>query len=127
VRVLKYLWVLLPNTLLGLVLVASTLFTGGRARIVDGVVEASGGFAGFFLRRCTFISASALTLGHVVIGRSDADLDASRTHERVHVRQYERWGPLFLPAYLTASVIALLSGRRAYRDNAFEREAYDKE
>ena len=45
----------------------------------------------------------ALTLGHVVLGVSQAALDDTRAHERVHVAQYERWGPLFLPAYLAAS------------------------
>lgn len=68
--------------------------------------------------------ASALTLGHVVLGRDAEALHRTRRHERVHVAQYERWGPFFLPAYALASLIAVLSGRRAYRDNAFEREAY---
>jgi hypothetical protein len=44
----------------------------------------------------------------------------------VHVRQYERWGPLFVPAYLLSSLVELLRGRRPYRDNWFEREAYGK-
>jgi hypothetical protein len=45
----------------------------------------------------------------------------------VHVRQYETWGPLFLPAYLMASLIAALRGRHFYFDNAFEVEAYRAE
>ncbi len=65
-----------------------------------------------------------MTLGHVVLGRIPSALDVCRDHELVHVRQYERWGPLFLPAYLIASLIALLQGKRAYMDNFFEREAY---
>ncbi|MHC4946851.1 MAG: hypothetical protein ACYTG1_01120 [Planctomycetota bacterium] len=65
-----------------------------------------------------------MTLGHVVIGRSSAALEQSRLHERVHVRQYERWGPFFIPAYLVSSLVSLLRGRRPYRDNIFEREAY---
>ena len=64
-----------------------------------------------------------MTLGHVVLGRDQASLDRSRAHERVHVRQAERWGPLFLPAYLAASVWSLLRGRHYYQDNCFEREA----
>jgi len=43
----------------------------------------------------------------------------------VHVRQYERWGPLFGPAYLGCSLVLWLMGKRAYRDNPFEVEAYD--
>jgi hypothetical protein len=66
-----------------------------------------------------------MTLGHVVLGQDLFLLDATRAHERVHVRQAERWGPLFLPAYVIASVAALLRGGNPYRDNAFEREAYE--
>ena len=65
-----------------------------------------------------------MTVGHVVLGQTDAALDLSRTHETVHVRQYERWGPLFLPAYALASVYAWAKGRNPYRDNIFEVEAY---
>ena len=65
-----------------------------------------------------------MTLGHVVLGRDRASLERSRGHERVHVRQCERWGPLFLPAYGMASLIVKLRGGDAYRDNPFEREAY---
>jgi hypothetical protein len=67
--------------------------------------------------------ALALTLGHVVLGRDASALAATRAHERVHVRQYELWGPLFLPAYALASVVALVAGGHPYRDNWFEREA----
>ena len=45
-------------------------------------------------------------------------------HERIHVRQCERWGPLFLPAYLLASAFIALRGGNPYLDNPFEREAY---
>lgn len=65
----------------------------------------------------------ALALGHVVLARTDAVLEAVRAHELVHVRQAERWGPFFLPAYVCASVSAWAEGGRAYIDNVFEREA----
>ena len=42
------------------------------------------------------------------------------------MRQYERWGPLFGPAYLLSSLVQLARGRRPYWDNHFEREAYAK-
>lgn len=61
----------------------------------------------------------AVTFGHVVLCVDDAD-DDLMTHELVHVRQYERWGPLFVPVYLLASAIARLRGGRAYADNHFE-------
>ena len=65
-----------------------------------------------------------MTLGHVVLGRDRFLLEATRPHERVHVRQAERWGPLFIPAYLAASLIQLMRGKRPYEDNPFEVEAY---
>ena len=51
---------------------------------------------------------------------------AGTTHEMVHVRQYERWGPFFIPAYLACSLGLWLAGKDAYRDNPFEREAYGR-
>lgn len=124
-RPLVYLWAM-PNTLVGLMLAVPALLTGGGARVVQGVLEVYGGFATFFLRRCTFLrgGASAMTLGHVVVGRDTQCLDWTRPHERVHVRQCERWGPLFLPAYLIACIIAYARGGNPYRDNHFERQAY---
>ena len=51
-----------------------------------------------------------MTLGHVVIARNAELLDKTRDHERVHVRQCERWGPLFIPVYLLLSFIAWSAG-----------------
>jgi hypothetical protein len=68
--------------------------------------------------------AAAMTLGHVVIARSKECLDTSREHELVHVAQYERWGPLFVPVYLGWSAWLWLRGYDAYLDNPFEEEAY---
>ena len=44
--------------------------------------------------------------------------------ERVHVAQYERWGPFFVPAYFAACAVAWVRGHNAYFDSHFEREAY---
>ncbi|HLL87843.1 MAG TPA: hypothetical protein VK324_00920 [Tepidisphaeraceae bacterium] len=124
-RLLRYLWAS-PTTLIGLFVVALTIATGGKANAVAGVIEAHGGVADLLLRRATPLrgGASAMTLGHVVIARDSFLLDVTRDHERVHVRQCERWGPLFFPAYLVASLIAWCRGEHFYRDNHFEREAY---
>ena len=91
----------------------------------DGILELHGRGLGAVLRRLPAGpgGAAAATLGHVVAGRDQRCLDACRAHEAVHVRQCERWGPLFVPAYLSACLWALLSGRDPYRDNVFEREA----
>jgi hypothetical protein len=129
-RLLAYLWAL-PTTLVGLLalLLASVAAPASgrvRTRVVDGVLELHGGLITGFLCRCTPLpaGASAMTLGHVVLGRDQAALDRSRAHERVHVRQCERWGPLFIPAYLLASAVLWCRGRDFYEENPFEREAY---
>jgi hypothetical protein len=70
------------------------------------------------------MSITALTLGHVVVAQHPADLERTRTHERVHVRQYERWGGFFPLLYLGASLVVLLRGGDPYHDNPFEREAF---
>jgi hypothetical protein len=67
--------------------------------------------------------ASAITFGHVVLARDSWSLDATRAHERVHVRQCEIWGPAFIPAYLIAGLWALVNGTGAYTGNYFERQA----
>ena len=127
-RVLFYLWAL-PTTVVGLLFVPLAMVTGGRARVVNGVLEVSGGSVSWFLRYCTLLrgGAAAMTLGHVVLGRDLWLLDITRSHERVHVRQAERWGPLFIPLYLLSSLAMMVVGRRAYEDNPFEREAYRME
>ncbi|MDP9173454.1 MAG: hypothetical protein M3O30_06260 [Planctomycetota bacterium] len=126
-RWVLYLWAF-PTTLLGLVLAGVTLLSGGRAQVVQGVLEICGGASEFYLRRVVGLvlhgGASAMTLGHVVLGRDLDLLEATRAHERVHVRQCERWGPLFVPVYLGASLVAWMRGRRPYEDNFLEREAF---
>ncbi|MFO0825690.1 MAG: hypothetical protein U0792_21645 [Gemmataceae bacterium] len=122
-RFLAYLWAM-PNTLLGLLFLLPTLLTGGKVRAERGVLEIHGGFARFFLRHCLFVRASALCLGHVVLGQDRDCLDHARDHEHVHVKQYERWGPLMLPAYFASSFLAWWRGGHFYFDNRFEREAY---
>jgi hypothetical protein len=123
-----YFWVL-PTTALGLLFFPIAILTGGGFQVVDGVLEIYGGFVRFFLEHVVGCwldgGASAMTLGHVVLGRDRRLLEQTRAHERVHVRQCQRWGPLFLPAYLIASFTCTLRGKRPYEDNPFEREAYD--
>lgn len=123
VRALAYAWAA-PYTAIGLVLGIVIVLFGGWWRVRAGAIEFGGGIMG---RRADAprakISFVAITLGHVILGLDAATLDAVRDHEQVHVRQYERWGPLFGPAYLWSSLLQLLRGRRAYRDNWFERDA----
>ena len=124
-RGLGYVWAA-PTTLLGLLFLPLVLASGGGARWVQGVLEIHGGFAAWFLRHCTLLrgGASAMTLGHVVLGRDSFLLEATRSHERIHVRQAERWGPLFVPAYLLVALALWVRGRQPYNDHPFEREAF---
>jgi hypothetical protein len=127
-RYLRLVWAS-PNSLLGLLLVPSAFGASGAVAVMDGVLEVHSPLIAWLLRHCTLLpglpgGASAITFGHVVLGRDRETLRLTRAHERVHVRQYERWGPAFIPAYLLASVWGLLAGSGAYAGNVFEREAF---
>ena len=111
-----------PTTSLGLVVGALTLVSGGSMRLREGTLEFHGGFTNWLLEQ-TPIQASAMTLGHVILGLNGQVLDLLRPHEQVHVRQAEIWGPFFLPAYGLASLWALGIGKHYYLDNWFERDA----
>lgn len=121
---LSYAWAS-PNSLIGLVIGGALILLGARAQRVAGVLEVEGGLFGTLLgpKRIS-LPWRAVTLGHVILGIDQAALDQSRAHEHVHVRQYEQWGPFFLPAYVVSSLWQLACGRRCYRDNWFERQAY---
>jgi hypothetical protein len=103
-----------PVSLAGLVL-APGFHTRRR---VDGVLLCEGAS---WPRRLRW-RFRAITLGHVVLAVDRLD-DATLRHEIAHVRQYERWGPLLIPAYLIACVVAAARGGHYYRDNVFERSA----
>jgi hypothetical protein len=121
-QILKYLWAS-PNTLLGLLFAI-----GGNVRLVDGVFEIHNRLTRFVLDNSIFCrGAAAMTLGHVVIGQDLLTLAQSRSHERIHVRQYESFGPLFIPFYFLCSFHAWRIGLDFYRDNFFEVEAYSRD
>jgi hypothetical protein len=124
-RLLLVVWPL-PWTAVGVVIGAIGLASGGRVQRRGRVFEFHGGAVDRLLQRMpgTGCGAAAMTLGHIVLGRTAAALDSTRQHELVHVRQYERWGPLFIPAYLLCSAFIWVRGGDPYRDNPFEREAY---
>ena len=117
--VLLYLWAS-PTTAVGVCAGLLTLVSGGRLQVREGALEFHGGFSRLLANAVGF---SAMTLGHVIIGRDRWSLDFCRDHEQAHVRQVERWGPVFLPAYLFASLLAWTRGGDYYRDNWFERDA----
>ncbi len=123
VVVLKVLWAL-PCSLLGAFIGLPLLLLGGSIRRVGRTLE----FALYEdsvprtsrLARAHYV---AITLGHVIVGVSGGELTRLRDHEHVHVRQYERLGPLFLLAYPASGLLAALRGESPYNANHFEREA----
>ena len=119
---LGYTWAL-PNTLLGACFLPLALVSGGGVRFERGAMEIHGGFAKWFLRRIAR-GASAMTLGHVILGQDRGCLDWTRNHEHVHVAQYTRWGPFFLPAYALSSFLCWRKGLNPYLDNRFEKPAF---
>ncbi|MCC6348693.1 MAG: signal peptide prediction [Candidatus Eisenbacteria bacterium] len=125
IRLLAFAWAG-PGSLVGLALCLMARAGGGPARRHAGTLEACGGWLGRFMARTGGPGRSlrAVTFGHVILARDEASLEEFREHERVHVRQWERWGPLFPFAYLAASLWAWLRGRDPYRGNRFEREAW---
>jgi hypothetical protein len=116
-----------PWTLVGIAAGLCGMATGGRAQRTGRVLEFYGGVLNWVLSKAPIVGgASAMTLGHVVLGRSRADIEHTRDHEAIHVAQYERWGLLFIPAYFGCSIWLWLRGRNPYFDNPFEREAYER-
>jgi len=116
-----------PWTLFGLLIGGVGLAGGGHVQRTGRVVEFWGGWVSAYLKIFPLVSgARAVTFGHVVLARSRPDLDLSRSHELVHVRQYERWGPLFVPAYALIWILLWLRGRNPYQDHPFERQAFEE-
>lgn len=114
-----------PYSLLGILIGIAGMLTGGKARFRSGAVEFYGGSTRWCVCRLpTGKSTMGITLGHVILGQDAAGLARAEQHERVHVRQFELWGPFMGPAYLLASLWVWCRGGNAYYDNPFELEAY---
>lgn len=93
-RAAAYVWAA-PNTVLGLLL---GLLAFQRPRVTSGIVVFDGPVRGstWVVR---LFRRSAITFGHVVLSNVALHGRLLR-HELHHVRQYERLGPFYLPAYL---------------------------
>lgn len=113
-RFFAYLWAS-PVTAVGLAVALLAAATGGSVGLRGGVVEAHGGGLRRLLR-----GGAAMALGHVILARDAACLARSRPHELAHVRQYERWGPLLLPAYWLVAAWLRFTSRHPYLDHPFE-------
>jgi hypothetical protein len=120
IRLIAYLWAA-PVSLVGLALAVLAKLTGGRMQFRHGILESYGGLLSPLLRGSRFHNGGAgMTLGHVSLARNADCLARSRAHESAHVRQFERWGPLLLPAYWLVGLWLRLRGYDAYLDNPFE-------
>lgn len=122
-NLLRYLWPA-PWTALGLACALAARAAGARWSRHGDTLEVTGGrllMAWTRLPGCSRFGA--ITLGHVILAVDAPTTNALRAHERVHVRQYEVWGLLFVPAYLAAGAWQWLRGRDAHRDNPFEQAA----
>lgn len=125
-QILGFAWAS-PYTLLGLLIGGVGLMTGGTAQRRGRTLEFYGGAVTWFVTHLPHGQFTlAMTLGHTILGRTAASLDVARPHELVHVRQFERWGFFMGPAYLLSSLVLWLMGRQPYRDNPFEKQAYDE-
>ena len=124
--VAKLLWAS-PCTAIGLGLAALTLVAGGKARWSAGALEVTyrpakdqcGNLANGLPFR-------GIVFGHVILAVTTEDLARIGLHERVHVEQYERWGPLFFVAYGASSFWQLVNGRSPYWYNHFEIQARER-
>ncbi len=110
-ELLGFFWTL-PNTILGLLLGACTFQlprSHGGAIVFDRDPRG-------LTRVLRAMHRTAMTVGFVIVASEPVEgrlLD----HERHHVRQYTRWGPLFIPVYL------LLAIGFGYRRHPMERSA----
>jgi hypothetical protein len=101
-------------------------------RFSGGALEITSPALGYFLHSAWARTLSggsgfaAATIGSVIVSGDEPALASCRTHERIHVRQCERWGPFFPLAYVAAGLWAALIRRDLrsyYWDNPFEIEA----
>lgn len=113
----RYAWAC-PYTVMGITL---GFLLGLTPRRFSGALVFEG--SGSLLRG--FLPHAALTLGHAVLALEPIPAQVL-AHELVHVRQYERWGPFSLPAWLAGLVIGALLTGHPYLGNPLEQEAFSK-
>ena len=101
-KIFLYFWAV-SNSLIGMTLGVAGLLTSGQVQVRHGCLEFFGGAVSWFLARLGSRGVAAMTLGPTILGQSRETLDVVRSHEQIHVSQYEKWGVLFIPAYLFCS------------------------
>lgn len=119
-----------PLTLFGFALALPVRVGRGHWQMLHGstlAILVRGPLADWLLLRHPAGAMNAMALGHVVIARQQALSPRLLAHELEHVRQAQRWGPLFPLLYLGSSAWQLLRGRNAYWHNHFEVAAREAE
>jgi hypothetical protein len=114
-------WRALPGDALGLLAMRACRIDGPtRVLVLDGVeVHAvEDPRAGRLLDHQT-MPIRAQTLGRYVFARGPLPEHTLR-HEVEHIRQWRRFGPLYLAIYFGASALLVLRRKRPYWDNPFE-------
>lgn len=126
IKVAKLIWVS-PCTAVGLALAVVPLVAGGKAKWSSGALEvtyrhslASCG------NRALKLPFRGIVFGHVILAVTSEELGTIGSHERVHVEQYERWGPLFFFAYGASSLWQLVNRHSPYWHNHFEVQARER-
>jgi hypothetical protein len=117
-------WRFLPGDMLGrLVMLGCGIPAPTRVHNASGVqaVLVEDPRVGLWFRTHA-MPVTAQTLGRYVLSRDPLPPDTLE-HECEHIRQWDRFGPLFLPLYFGSSAVALCRGRRPYWDNRFEAAA----
>ncbi len=120
-RSLRHAWRALPGDLMGL-----AVMRGCGIRSPSRVVDA-GGVSAVLVEHpkvgryfgAQMMPVQAQTLGCYVFARGPIP-GHTLEHEVEHIRQWQRFGPFYLPLYFGSSVFELLRRRRPYWDNAFE-------
>lgn len=122
----KWLWAA-PCSVIGLVFAAIVMLAGGSAAWVSGALEVTyrscDARCGRLARALPF---RGVVFGHVILAVTREELARIGAHERVHVAQYERWGPLFFVAYGASALWQLLHARSPYWHNHFEVQARER-
>lgn len=119
-----YLWVA-PWTSVGLLIGLICRPDGVEYAMHRGTIGIFGPGVARLLRKVPIVGgARAMTLGHSILAVDREAWHQTFTHEWIHVRQYQWFGPLFVPAYFIESAWQWFRGRAPYMDNRFERQAY---
>lgn len=120
-RSLRHAWRALPGDLMGLMVMRGCgIRTSSRivdAGDVSAVLVENPDIGRYF--DVQMMPVQAQTLGRCVFARGPIP-EHTLEHEIEHIRQWQRFGPFYLPLYFASSGVALLRGRRPYWDNRFE-------